>query len=95
MFLLSMVVALRACVNNMDYKPYFEGTNFGSTNYDHLILEGLMKINCGYANGMTINNILQKLEYIVPMSKNVFIVNKHGYKAMYDLYEKLLSSKWT
>lgn len=40
------------------FESYFVGTNFGSTKYSDLILEGLLKVVCYYHNGHTMSNIL-------------------------------------
>lgn len=77
----------------IDFSPYFKGTNFGHTDYDSIVLEGLMKITCGYANGHTLNQILLRLGYIMPSrsGKNL-TTTLLGERVLYSLYENLKKS---
>lgn len=79
--------------NIPDFTPYFKGTDFGHTDYESIILEGLMKVSCGYSNGYTVEQILKNLQYVRPHYEynqpNRLTTTDRGDKVMYALYEEL------
>lgn len=62
----------------------FKGTNFGSTNYNDIVREGLLKVVCHYWNGHTLTNILISLGY---RHKDKNELTDIGRKVLYQLYE--------
>jgi hypothetical protein len=40
----------------------FKGTDFGDELQTHTLRRGLLKLACGYYNGYTLNQIIEKLE---------------------------------
>lgn len=67
-----------------ELEPYFKGTTFGTKDYCSLVLEGLMKVACGYSNGYTLDLILMEMGYV-----DNGLLTRDGQKAMYELYEQL------
>lgn len=64
----------------------FKGTNFGTTDLDAVILEGLEKVACGYHNGRTLTRILDDLELISYRDGGtVIVLSDSGLQMMYDL----------
>ncbi len=71
-------------VKTSSFAKAFEGTNFGSTDYDAIVREGLLKVACQYWNGHTLTNILISLGY---RHKNRNVLTKAGLKQLYEMYE--------
>ena len=70
------------------YERYFEGTNFGSTDYNYLVLEGLMNIACGYCNGMTLNCILESMGFTKSDFNGEVSLTMNGQTELYYLWEQ-------
>lgn len=72
-----------------EFAEAFKGTNFGTTDYDKLILEALEKVACGYHNGMTISTIIETLELVEFRDGGTAVVlSDAGLEKMYELKEK-------
>lgn len=76
------------------FEPYFKGTNFGSQDYEALVLEGLMKITCGFSNGFTLENIIIRMGF----ARQIYLerglsLTREGEQIMYKLYEDLVKKK--
>ena len=63
----------------------FEGTNFGSKEYDKILREGLLKVACHYWNGHTLTQILIMLKLRTPKQNRL---TDAGRKLLYKMYER-------
>lgn len=75
-------------LDNEYFKPYFANSYFGSTNYAELIQEGLMKVVCGYHNGMTMSNILINNGLVKVNAKGLRSLTDKGRIYLYRLYKQ-------
>ena len=66
-----------------EIEKQFEGTNFGRTDFEVLVKQGLLKTVCGYYNGYTLRQILHRLGLIAIKSEYDIDVTLRGYKALY------------
>lgn len=64
----------------------FDGTNFGTTDYENIIKLGLLKVACGYHNGNTLTLILFKLSLIIPDSKGGIHLTDKGKRSLYEWF---------
>lgn len=74
--------SLEECQN--EYAKFFTGTDFGSTDYVTLVLRGLQKVACGWANGSTMETILLEMGLIERRSDDVVLTDV-GLEEMYAL----------
>lgn len=69
-----------------DFTDSFKGTDFGHKDYTKIVFTGLMKVVRGYANGNTLEHILEGLGYIVvDRIARTAKVTDAGKDAMYEL----------
>jgi hypothetical protein len=66
-----------------EIEAQFKGTNFGRTDYETLVKQGLLKTVCGYHNGFTLRHILRRLGLIEVKNENDIKVTLKGYRALY------------
>lgn len=65
----------------------FVGTNFGRTDYELLVKQGLLKVACHFHNGFTLQNILIRLGLIKPRTHlDGFILTNKGRDVMYQWF---------
>lgn len=60
----------------------FRGTNFGRTDHENLVKNGLLKIACGYHNGRTLTCILSNLDLVNDSGK----LTDKGRKCLYEWF---------
>jgi hypothetical protein len=76
-------------LDNAYFEPYFKGTNFGSTDYADLILEGLLKVATYYHNGMTMSTILIEAGWVeLKGKKQERRLTQEGATLLYKLIEQ-------
>ncbi len=75
--------------NNEYFEKYFEGTDFGQKDYANMVHEGLMKVACGYHNGLTMENILIKLGYIKVERNSADKLTVEGKMYLYRVYKAM------
>jgi len=71
----------------------FEGSNFGSTDYENIVKLGLLKVACGYHNGSTLTCILYNLRLILPDSKQIFSLTDKGKHSLYEWFSNYAKEK--
>lgn len=80
---------MKQVLDDKFFEIYFIGTNFGTTKYSDLILEGLLKVSCCYYNGMTLDGILLNYNLItITGKKNLRKLTSKGCKYLYQLIEQ-------
>lgn len=69
-----------------EFASAFKNTNFGSTNYDELILTALENVVLGYASGATISSIIEELNLIeFREAGTVVVLSDFGLQKLYEL----------
>lgn len=67
-----------------EYAKAFVGTDFGSTDYPKLVLGGLQKVACGWANGRTMEIILLEMG-LIERRRDDLVLTDAGLAEMYAL----------
>jgi len=78
-------------MTNEELAPLFAGTNFGHTDYQEIVLEGLIKVATKYHNGYTLESILKNNGFIKSTVTRRALTDK-GRKLLWDLYDDLKKS---
>jgi len=63
----------------------FHGTNFGRTDYNHLLATSVLKVSLGYHCGYTITQIMLELCLITELKKGLTLTNS-GKLFCYDYF---------